>query len=234
MDRRTGGWGTHPSPAARQFAAGGLISTNVAFTVHTVNILLELVLPVALVLAGHPHPAASFVVMFNVTIVWMKLISYVSVNSVRCVALRGRMMGWRGPHVPPRVATTDGARRSPQYYRTLKPVARANGVGAEASLPPPPPPPPPATATDPAAKQVRYPQNVTFRNMAYFTFAPTLCYEIVFPACGLKPPVCPRLPRVAYPFPGDGARLAGPRACASALSSAACWSSSCLARSCWP
>eukprot|EP01135_Chromosphaera_perkinsii_P002313 Nk52_evm99s221 gene=Nk52_evmTU99s221 len=35
--------------------------------------------------------------------------------------------------------------------------------------------------TSGTAGSVKYPENVTFRDMIYFTFAPTLCYEINFP-----------------------------------------------------
>lgn len=65
-----------------QLAARKVIGPKVVLWLHGLNIVGELLVPCVVILALHPHPAASAGTMFEVSIVFMKLISYVSVNKV--------------------------------------------------------------------------------------------------------------------------------------------------------
>ena len=53
------------------------------FSLHVANIAAELFGTVALLLYYKPLPLLSSIVLFHTCIVWLKLVSYVDVNSVR-------------------------------------------------------------------------------------------------------------------------------------------------------
>jgi hypothetical protein len=100
-----------------QLAARGVLSARTVRAVHVVNIALELLLPVALVLRFHPVPVVSFVSLFNVVIVWMKLISYVAVNEVSVVVVVVVAYLFAHARAPVKHSTSAHARR-PQPRRT--------------------------------------------------------------------------------------------------------------------
>ncbi|XP_019857821.1 PREDICTED: diacylglycerol O-acyltransferase 1-like isoform X1 [Amphimedon queenslandica] len=66
-------------------ASKGLLKERLLLILHASNMIMLLALPVGVVFWFKLGPAAGFIVMFNYSIVWMKMMSYIQVNSwCRC------------------------------------------------------------------------------------------------------------------------------------------------------
>ncbi|XP_058971297.2 diacylglycerol O-acyltransferase 1 [Pocillopora verrucosa] len=114
--------------------AAGKISERIGRISHMFLLLLMLFVPCTVILVYLPPPWAANIAVFWYTIVWLKLISYVSVNLWYRLGL---MKHEKEGHV-------------------------ANGKPETLPL-------------------VKYPENLTQKDLYYFIFAPTLCYELNYP-----------------------------------------------------
>ncbi|XP_078367597.1 diacylglycerol O-acyltransferase 1-like [Oculina patagonica] len=117
--------------------ASGKISERFGRCVHIFSLLCMLIVACTVVSVFHPPPWAALIAVTCYTVVWLKLVSFISVNL------------WH----------RSGVMKQPE-----KDGHFANGK--------------PETST---SCLVVYPNNLTQRDLYYFLFAPTLCYELNFP-----------------------------------------------------
>ncbi|XP_014770315.1 diacylglycerol O-acyltransferase 1 [Octopus bimaculoides] len=125
--------------------AKNCISDKSGQLLYCVNLLVLLIFPAALILHLHPNPAFSIVTLGFYTIVFLKLVSYCSVNSwCRTQVMR------ETPLKRHKSFSSSEGRKIPQSGK----------VGSQL---------------------VTYPNNLNLKDLHYFMFAPTLCYELNFP-----------------------------------------------------
>ncbi|XP_078367588.1 diacylglycerol O-acyltransferase 1-like isoform X1 [Oculina patagonica] len=115
--------------------ASGKISERFGRCVHIFFLLTMLIVACTVVLVFQPPPWAALIAVMWYTTVWLKMVSYISVNL------------WH----------RSGLMKQPEKDGHI-----ANGKHETACL-------------------VVYPNNLTQRDLYYFVFAPTLCYELNFP-----------------------------------------------------
>uniref|UniRef100_A0ABI7VTL6 O-acyltransferase n=1 Tax=Felis catus TaxID=9685 RepID=A0ABI7VTL6_FELCA len=161
--------------------AVGALTEQAGLLLHVVNLATILCFPAAVALLLESiTPVGSVLALMVYTILFLKLFSYRDVN-LWCRERKAKAKAKSGEGLP-------GA-------GALEPVPPAMGPdlgSSEAShaTPPPPPPPRPNSLVASAGKKanggaaprtVSYPDNLTYRDLYYFLFAPTLCYELNFP-----------------------------------------------------
>jgi len=121
------------------------ISETAGRYIQTINLFLVLCLPAALVLYIHPNPMFSSSTLAVYTIVFLKLISYVTVNK------------WCREY------------SQSKKYKRERQKSMSSLTGRENG------------SMDSENKYVQYPDNLNLKDLYYFAFAPTLCYELNFP-----------------------------------------------------
>eukprot|EP00850_Spirogloea_muscicola_P020834 SM000228S07374 [mRNA] locus=s228:34353:38324:- [translate_table: standard] len=135
----------------------GWLSDRAVTAIHTLTLTAALLYPSYFTFVVQSGQLAGFILIFCSVTLWMKLVSYAHTNAdARALAAQGQQVGPRTS-----ASATDAAR----------------GI----RLPPPECPLSwqPEASVD--APLVRYPENITVRNMLYFLAAPTLCYQLGYP-----------------------------------------------------
>jgi len=147
--------------------AGKWISWTIAKILHFVNLGSVLLLPVYVINVKYEHigPAISSLACGIYAVLFLKLWSYIQVNFwCRSVALnRPQMLAKAARHPsladfgPAAAAANNAALRKPRSS------SMRNSFGQEL---------------------IQYPDNLSLKDIYYFWFAPTLCYELNFPRSG--------------------------------------------------
>ncbi|XP_046842358.1 diacylglycerol O-acyltransferase 1-like isoform X2 [Xenia sp. Carnegie-2017] len=119
--------------------------TYLGSIIHTANLACLLIVPATIVLLFQPPPWYSSIALIWYTILWLKYISYISVNK------------W----------LREGSMTNPPPLRSSvedSPTEEKAKNGRTHTL-----------------NLVKYPENLTQKDLYYFLAAPTLCYELNFP-----------------------------------------------------
>uniref|UniRef100_A0A2C9K594 O-acyltransferase n=1 Tax=Biomphalaria glabrata TaxID=6526 RepID=A0A2C9K594_BIOGL len=123
--------------------AKGKISNSVGVVIYIINLTVLLLFPAGVIYYLHPVIVFSIFTLGNVTICFLKLISYAHVNY------------WC---------------RENYANKRLKRRSSSGNIADDQS------------ANNAVSKTLQsYPDNLNVRDLAYFMFAPTLCYELNFP-----------------------------------------------------
>lgn len=125
---------------------------------HVLNITLEILIPTLVVWYQIQHPLAGISAIFLPTILFLKLISYVLVNKELKHEREDNIKRNQGINVP----------KSPRPDEDPAKDALAHAI-EDTDHP----------VFEP--QSVKYPDNITLNNIFYFWFAPTLCYQPVYP-----------------------------------------------------
>ncbi|XP_049709733.1 diacylglycerol O-acyltransferase 1 isoform X2 [Elephas maximus indicus] len=135
--------------------AVGALTERAGLLLHVANLVTILCLPAAVAcLVESITPVGSVLALFVYTNLFLKLFSYRDVN-LWCRELRaGAKAGERQPGAGARTVSL-------RAQLGASADKKANGAAAQPS--------------------VSYPDNLTYGDLYYFLFAPTLCYELNFP-----------------------------------------------------
>jgi diacylglycerol O-acyltransferase-1 len=128
--------------------------------IHTVLMALQLVTPCAVVLLTDPHPACAAPVVILYLLWFMKGISYIVLNHQQRCSYISTHVRYILSHEEKRVASGDFL---DEYGDEVSELHRRKAEMLKSGF------------------FTRYPANVTFRDIYYFAFSPTLCYDIAFP-----------------------------------------------------
>ncbi|KAM6148279.1 diacylglycerol O-acyltransferase 1 [Rhynchocyon petersi] len=137
--------------------AVGALTEEMGLLLHIANLTTIICLPAAVaILVDSITPVGSVLALVVYTILFLKLFSYRDVN-LWCRELRAKAEAGEG--VPGAGARTVKPRSGALQEASAD--RKANGAVAQRS--------------------VSYPDNLTYGDLYYFLFAPTLCYELNFP-----------------------------------------------------
>lgn len=145
--------------------AGGWINEASALLLNIINLAAILVMPPYIVFSVDCHPVASSFALGQVAIVWLKLISYHMVN-YWCRKARKQersSVKEREPHKP---RSRSRSRNKRDNQKISNGHASDDKIEKNGGL---------------ALSLITYPNNLTYKDMYYFVFSPTLCYELNFP-----------------------------------------------------
>ncbi len=110
-------------------------------------------------------PSANMLYLFQSVIIWMKLVSYSHANKDLRVAHKKSLGRQRGG-----VASKDSSSADLTLDNNAKPAGYGSSVQQMLS-----------EVKDLQPPFLLYPQNLTLRNIGYFSVAPTLCYQLNYP-----------------------------------------------------
>ncbi|XP_076469783.1 diacylglycerol O-acyltransferase 1-like isoform X2 [Babylonia areolata] len=145
--------GVHPLVAfvLQHLLSKGRVPEWLGVAVTFVNGTVQLVYPAWVVLYEHPNPVFSSFTLALVTVLFLKLISYTHVNYWCRISKVQTRLRRR------QSSQSAGEQNGELFGQSSDPIA------------------PPVTPI------VRYPDNLTLKDLSYFVLAPTLCYELNFP-----------------------------------------------------
>lgn len=127
------------------------------------NLMTLLVLPPCIVFNADCHPVGSSFALGLVAIVWLKLISYHMVCYwCRCETHKN-LLSQSGSHGNSRQIRSS-SQNDPANEKLINGDTSSTSFDGEFFTP-----------------RISYPDNLTYRDIYYFMFAPTLCYELNFP-----------------------------------------------------
>ena len=156
---------------------------HLLFLLNFLNTSAALLAPCAIILHTRAELLPGFALTMAVCILWLKLVSYAHVNwDYRWVEVIARAAGTQGTSratgLGRRPAGTGHCTKSLPATHPFLPArsqARRRGEvrpGERGGADPPP---------EGVAELLRYPENISLPNLAYFLAAPTLCYQPVYP-----------------------------------------------------
>ncbi|RWS23904.1 diacylglycerol O-acyltransferase 1-like protein [Leptotrombidium deliense] len=149
----------------RYLFSTGIMSESAGAVLTTVNILSVIIVPAYIVFVFECHVVASSVALGVVTMVCLKLVSYHMVNYWCREDIRKRSHHY---HASPNNYILRRHRSSSHNERQNTPAVvykTASSLFNE----------------DMEETKVDYPDNLHLRDLYYFMFAPTICYELNFP-----------------------------------------------------
>lgn len=164
----------------KYLSASGLCNEAATLILNILNLTIMLVMPPYIVFTSDCHPIASSFALGQVATVWLKLISYHMVNYwCRCdkkqhksaLNNHGNMRRHRSHSQTRRESKSkllNGNSHTTETKTTAAATTTTTGATSE-------------TNGDIVAPCVVYPDNLTYKDVYYFIFAPTLCYELNFP-----------------------------------------------------
>lgn len=135
---------------------------------------LNIVIPVLWVWYSKTHPLACMIYLFQSTIIWMKLISYVHCNRDIRLAIK---LSKQADHK----AATTTITSNTNTKTTNVGVSDKQTASLDNNAKPPSSLPQFSDIKNMEAPFLQYPQNLTLGNLLYFCIAPTLCYQLNYP-----------------------------------------------------
>ncbi|CAM9143530.1 unnamed protein product [Chrysoparadoxa australica] len=160
-----------------------VIGESSVLLLHGINITLVLVIPVHIVWHYTGHPVFGFCYLYTATLLWMKLISY-----AHCMHDVRRSWVRAGAAAKKKEETKQGADQHERGRRRSMGERKIASVTMLERMSRTPEPPPllrklshSSSTHHNTTNQLVYPNNLTLRDILYFWFAPTLCYQLTYP-----------------------------------------------------
>ncbi|KAI3384681.1 hypothetical protein SNEBB_000783 [Seison nebaliae] len=131
---------------------------------HIINLTMLLIFPPYIVLINDFHVLSAITELMWITIVFLKLWSYAAINS--------RCYDWLMENEHGRRKTKHHVINTSESMTNMKEsFSDSNELDSLSSL----------TDNENEVEEMEYPKNINLKNLIYFIFAPTLCYELSFP-----------------------------------------------------
>ncbi|XP_038078310.1 diacylglycerol O-acyltransferase 1-like [Patiria miniata] len=155
--------------ALEKIVAKGIIKETAAKFLTFINLATLIIFPVVVITIVEPQPFGAVCASGMYTITFLKMISYTAVNRWCREALQAERAARR------RISKT-GKDKGSNWKQKNKKEVNSNQESKETVQTQEN-----GSVTVEQSKLVKYPDNLNFKDLYYFAFAPTLCYELNFP-----------------------------------------------------